>query len=185
MGSSSPSPPRGPVVLVGFPATGKSTVGRALAGRLGWAFLDLDDLIAAGAGASVSEIFAREGEAVFRDREAAALRQALAGNARTVIATGGGAVCRPDNLQAILERGRAVALRASLHEALRRAGTMSGRPLLDVAADREGAARALFEARRSLYDRAPLRIETDGRSVGQIVDEIVTVLRLEEDHDNS
>src|SRR6476661_5383130 len=89
-----------PIFLVGFMATGKTTVGRILAQRLGWTMLDLDDLIAAEAGMTVPDIFAAEGEAGFREREARAVRAAGA-RRRTVIATGGGAACREDNLRAM------------------------------------------------------------------------------------
>src|SRR5450755_42182 len=93
--------PDAPIFLVGFMATGKTTVGRILAARLGWRLVDLDDVIAREAGRTVPEIFEAEGEAGFRAREARALAAASA-ERRAVVATGGGAGCREDNLRTML-----------------------------------------------------------------------------------
>jgi shikimate kinase len=159
----------GPIFLVGFMASGKTTVGRLLAGRLGWAFADLDDLVVAAAGMTVAQVFAAEGEAGFRRRESDAVRVAAA-RSRTVVATGGGAACREENLAVMLAAGRVVALAVSAEEAVRRAGTSSGRPLLDGKADPVAAARELLAARRAFYERAHLRVETDGRIPDAVAD---------------
>jgi shikimate kinase len=156
-----------PIFLVGFMASGKTSVGKLVAARLGWTFVDLDELIVAAAGSTIPEIFAREGEPGFRRRESEALRQAAA-RRRTVIATGGGAACRAENLEAMLGAGRVVALSVSAEEAVRRAGGASGRPLLDGKADPIGAARAMLEVRDPFYARAHLRLETDGRTPHEI-----------------
>lgn len=84
------------ILLIGYRGTGKTTVGRLLAKQLDWTFADCDDHIEAGANQSVADIFATEGEAGFRDREAAVLRE-LCGRNRIVVATGGGAILRPTN----------------------------------------------------------------------------------------
>lgn len=84
------------IILVGYRGTGKTTVGRLLAGRLGWTFTDADTELEVRAGRTIAEIFAAEGESGFRDREAAVLA-ALAARPDHVIATGGGAVLRPAN----------------------------------------------------------------------------------------
>ncbi len=162
------APADAPIFLVGFMASGKTTVGRLLADRLGWAFADLDDLVTRAAGRTVGEIFAAEGEAGFRRRESGAVRE-VAGQRRVVVATGGGAACREDNLTAMLAAGRVVALTVSPEEAIRRAGGASGRPLLDGKADPVGEAQRLLEVRRPFYDRAHLRIETEGRTPREIV----------------
>jgi len=167
--------PGAPIFLVGFMASGKTTVGKLVAARLGWTFEDLDDLVTAGAGATVPEIFAREGEAGFRRREGAAVR-AAAGLRRAVIATGGGAACRDENLEAMRAAGRVVALRVSAEEAVRRAGKASGRPLLDGQADPVGAARELLATRDRFYARAHVRIETEGQSPDEIADAVLTAL---------
>ncbi len=87
-----------PIFLIGFMASGKTTVGRLLAERLEWAFVDLDKLIEDGAAQTVADIFAAEGEAGFRKRETEALRE-VAKRRKTVVATGGGAPCREENLR--------------------------------------------------------------------------------------
>jgi shikimate kinase len=163
------SPPAAdaPIFLVGFMASGKTSVGKLLAARLGWTFVDLDELVVAAAGATIPEIFAREGEPGFRRRETGAVRDAAA-RRRTVIATGGGAACRPENLQAMLGAGRVIALAVSAEEAVRRAGGASGRPLLDGKADPVAAARELLAARAPFYARAHVRVETDGRTPDEI-----------------
>ena len=157
-----PSAPEAPLFLIGFMGSGKTTVGQLLASRLGWAFADLDQAIAAAAGLSVAEIFAREGEAGFRRRETEALR-AAAGGRRAVVATGGGAACREENLALMLSAGWVVALLVSPAEAIRRTGSRSGRPLLDGRTDPLAAATELLAARQPFYARAHLLVETDGR----------------------
>jgi len=159
--------PDAPIFLVGFMATGKTTVGRLLAARLGWDMVDLDDLVVAEAGMPVARIFALEGEAGFRDREARALR-AAGGRRRTVIATGGGAACAEDNLRAMLAAGRVVALAVTAEEAVRRAGAGSGRPLLDGKSDPVAAAAALLAARGPYYARAEVQIDTVDRTPDEV-----------------
>src|SRR5262245_55797562 len=86
-----------PMFLIGFMASGKTTIGRLLAERLDWAFVDLDKLIEDGAERTVADIFAAEGEEGFRKRETEVLRD-VARRRKTVIATGGGAPCREEHL---------------------------------------------------------------------------------------
>jgi shikimate kinase len=100
------------ILIVGYRGTGKTTVGRLLADQLGWAFADCDDFIEAAAGQSVTDIFAAEGEAGFRDREAAVLRE-LCARERHVVATGGGAVLRPANRELLRGAGFVAWLTAS------------------------------------------------------------------------
>ena len=174
---SHPSAPLGPIFLIGFMGSGKTTVGRLLAERLGWSFGDLDELIVRSAGLTVAEIFAREGEEGFRRREIEAVRTAAAGR-RSVIATGGGAACREENLALMLGSGRVVALAVSAAEAVRRTGSRSGRPLLDGSADPLAAATALLSARQPFYARAHLKVETDRRTPGEAVSAILGGLGL-------
>ncbi len=91
------------IFLIGSRGSGKTTVGRALADRLGWAFVDADVLLEARAGKTIARIFADDGEPAFRDRESTILAE-LAGWRDHVIATGGGIVLRPEN-RAILRTG--------------------------------------------------------------------------------
>lgn len=166
-----------PIFLIGFMASGKTTVGRLLAGRLGWRFADLDDLIVAAARNSVSQIFAEQGEAGFRRRETEAILDAVA-QRRTVFATGGGAACCEPNLGAMLAAGRVVALEVSAEEAVRRAGDGSGRPLLDTQLDKVSAARTLLAARDAYYRRAHVRVTTDGRMPDDVAGEVLRNLNL-------
>ncbi len=163
-----------PIFLIGFMASGKTTVGRLLAERLEWAFVDLDKLIEDGAGKTVADIFAAEGEAGFRKRETEAVR-GVAKRREVVVATGGGAPCREENVEAMLTEGRVFWLDVSPEEAVRRAGSASGRPLLDREADPLAAARKLLDARRPFYKRAHAGVETDGRTPKEIVDDLLMV----------
>jgi len=166
-----------PIFLVGFMASGKTTVGRLVAARIGWAFVDVDDLVTEAAGLAVPGIFATEGEEGFRRREAEAIKDAAA-RTRSVIATGGGAACREENLGLMLSRGRVVALGVSAEEAVARVGRQSGRPLLDAQADPVATARGLLERRAPFYARAHLRVETDGRASNEVAAEILGGLGL-------
>jgi shikimate kinase len=166
-----------PIFLIGFMASGKTTVGRLVARRLGWGFEDLDDLIVAAAGASVPQIFAEQGELGFRRRETEAVVAAAARRA-TVFATGGGAACREPNLSTMLGAGRVVALDVSAPEAVRRAGDSSGRPLLDGQADKLAAARTLLASREAYYRRAHVRVATDGRTPEEVAGAVLEQLAL-------
>jgi len=161
-----------PIFLIGFMASGKTTVGRLLAERLEWAFVDLDKLIEDGAGRTVADIFATEGEAGFRRRETDALRE-VASRRRTVVATGGGAPCGEENIGMMLAAGRVLWLDVSAEEAVARAGKGSGRPLLDGAADPVAAARTLLDARRPFYKRAHAGVPTMGYTPQQIVTDLL------------
>jgi len=156
------------VVLVGFMGAGKTTVGRALARRLGWDFVDLDESIEAEAGESVARLFEREGEAAFRARE---LRAALA-TARPgprVVAAGGGAWARRDTREALQAGARSVWLRAPLAALLARLPADGRRPL---AGNRE-TMRALLTEREPSYRLADAVVDADAPPadvVGRIVE---------------
>ena len=170
-----PLAPEAPIFLIGFMGSGKTTVGSLLAARLGRVFADLDDLIVQTAGVPIAEIFAREGEAGFRRRELEALRAAAAGRG-TVLATGGGAACREENLALMLASGPVVALEVSAAEAVRRTGRKSGRPLLDGSADPLAAATELLAKRQPFYARAHLRVDTGARRPEEAAEEIANAL---------
>jgi shikimate kinase len=126
------------IILTGFMGSGKSTVGRALARRLGWRFLDLDRAIARRAGRSVAAIFRARGEAAFRRMESRAIRS-LKSLSRRVVATGGGAVVAPANRSALRAAGRVVYLNVPVRVLVRRLRKESGRPLLAEAGRNPGA----------------------------------------------
>lgn len=173
------SPPVERVVLLGFMASGKTTVGRLLAGRLGWRHLDLDEEIERAEGRSVAEIFRDEGEAYFRRLEAGATARLLEAPG-TVLTPGGGWVTQPALLDLLPAGTLAVWLRVSPGEVLRRAGggdEAARRPLL-AGPDVEGTVRRLLAEREALYRRAAARaVLTDGRHPVDIAQEIASLVR--------
>jgi shikimate kinase len=168
--------PRGCVLLAGMMGSGKSAVGGVLARRLGWRFIDTDSEIEAAAGASVAQIFAREGEARFREREREALA-ALPGSG-AVVSLGGGAVVDARNREILAGKGTLVWLDASPEALAARTAADSSRPLLAGLdhAGRVARLRELAAARRPAYAQAAFRIDTEGRTPAQVADAIVQAL---------
>lgn len=177
-GRPSPQSSARAIALVGFMGAGKTTVGRALAERLGWRFADLDDLIQAREGRSVEQIFKEQGEAGFRKLERLMVREIVAAeeSAPQVLALGGGAFPEEAVQEALREAGiPAVFLDAPVEELFRRSGQPEVvRPLRR---DREQFGE-LCERRRPAYRKAQLRIETGGREIAAVVKEIVSELKL-------
>ncbi|SEJ37021.1 shikimate kinase [Cyclobacterium xiamenense] len=108
------------IVLVGMPGSGKSTLGRVLAGKLNFPFYDLDDLIEEKEGKKIARIFAEKGEGYFRKLESSVLSERLAGGEAFVLATGGGAPCYNENMQRINSKGVSVFLDVPLNHILQR-----------------------------------------------------------------
>ncbi len=160
------------VALTGFMAAGKSTVGRALADLLGWRFVDLDCEIESCAGLRIHEIFARHGEAHFRQLEAEALRRSLRDSSvATVIALGGGTFIDPRNAESLRRQGaRIVFLEMPVGKLLQRcrAAGEATRPLASDAA----AFCALYAQRLPQYRQAELVINTEGKAAGEVAREI-------------
>jgi shikimate kinase len=160
------------LVLVGFMASGKSTVGRELARRLGWRFVDLDDRVEALACATVPEIFRRWGEERFRDLEGQAGREALL-EEHVVLATGGGWPTAPGRMDGVPEDVLTIWLRVSPEDAVERAGRDDvTRPLLEVA-DPADRARRLLDERRDAYAKARVHVETGGRTPETVIEQIL------------
>lgn len=146
------------IYLVGFMGSGKTTVGRLLAERLGWSFADLDEEIEAAEGRSISDIFERFGEPEFRRIEAEALRRHVLSVERgqpAVLALGGGAFAQDENRALVLQHGIVFWLDCPFDTVTRRVAPATHRPL---ARDPERFA-ALYEARREIYAQADVRIE--------------------------
>ncbi|WP_305042483.1 shikimate kinase [Geoalkalibacter sp.] len=171
---------RGHIFLTGFMGAGKTTVGRVLAERLGWDFLDLDRFIEGRVGCGIPEIFATQGEGAFRDAESQALH-ALSGDPPRVVATGGGIVGREENRRRMRELGRVVFLDLPWAELLPRLQSEGGRPL----ATGEGGwetVRQRWEARLPLYREAELRIACAGLTPAEIAHRIILALHPGGDH---
>jgi shikimate kinase len=160
------------IYLVGFMGSGKSTVGRALARRLGWSFFDSDDEIEAAEKMPISAIFDTRGEAEFRRIEAAIVRQHVAWIERgrpAVLALGGGAFVTEANRQLLLANGVTVWLDCPWEIVERRVGQASHRPLARDSAK----LRALFDERRAVYAQADLRIPIEGDDPSAAVEAIL------------
>jgi shikimate kinase len=162
----------GPVAIVGYMGSGKSTLGRLLAGATGLEFVDLDRTITKRAGMEIPEIFAEHGEERFRDLEQEALRGALEGGSPCIVACGGGVVTRREN-RALLQGVTVVFLREDV-EVLYGRTRGPGRPL-------RAASREEFESRYAerlpLYrEVADLEVEVDGRSPSLVVEEVLECL---------
>ncbi len=148
------------IVLVGLPGAGKSTVGRAVAERLGWTFVDFDEEIERREGAIVAELFARRGEPYFRERERA-LTAELVGRRALVMAPGGGWIANPEVVALLRPPGRIIYLRVRPATALARLGSgTETRPLLR-GADPLSALRLLLERREPHYLAADHVLDVD------------------------
>lgn len=156
------------IYLVGFMGAGKTTVARALAKRLGWQALDIDELVEAREGQTVAEIFARRGEPYFRAVERAVLLGNLALR-HAVVATGGGTFVDPMNRAAINGDGASVWLDLPLERAIARVPTDGRRPL---AANRPEFER-LFQARQAAYAYAHVRLDAGRSGVEELVEQLV------------
>ncbi len=169
--------PNSNIFLVGLMGSGKTTIGRALARRLGLRFVDADHEIEARTGASIPLIFEIEGEASFRQREADVIRD-LTAQQGIVLATGGGAVLNPQSRRYLHERGTVIYLRASVTSLLQRTSHDRNRPLLQTA-DPKATIEALARERGPLYQEvAHITIETGRPNVQSIVQTILSQLEL-------
>lgn len=165
--------------LVGPRGSGKSTVARLVAVRLGWSCLDADVLLEQRAGMSIREVFATEGEAGFRDRESAVLREVCALRGY-VIATGGGVVLRPENRERIAQAGPSVYLSADVETLWARiagdATTADRRPALGVGGREE--VERIVEARHPIYVGLA-QLVVDARRPAQAVAEEIAAWAIE------
>jgi shikimate kinase len=161
------------LVLIGFMGTGKSTVGRRCARRLGYTFTDSDRVIEEQAGCTIPELFAAEGEAAFRERERAVIAE-LAATPGLVIATGGGAILNPENVANLRATGFVVLLTATPDALLQRVGHRRNRPLLASAPDPRARIVELLSAREPLYRQAAHHIiDTTELVLEGVVEEVV------------
>jgi len=172
------------IVLTGFMGSGKSTVGRSLAQRLGWRFIDLDSIIEKRDGRAVSRIFAESGEAAFRVMETEALASSLR-ESHLVVALGGGALETPANrdLLATTTQTRTVLLTASFETLYDRcqqqitAAATSTLPVRPLLGDREAAAARLTRRETNYRQTANLVLDTTGQQPEESVDALLALLR--------
>lgn len=158
--------------LIGMPGSGKTTVGKLVAGALDVPFRDSDDLIEERAGADIPAIFSREGEEGFRSHERVVIGE-LAGLRDVVVATGGGAVLDEENVAVMREAGRIVLLEAGVGELAARLDGTSSRPLL--AGDLRVRLAATLAERRSRYrEVADAIIDTTGKTPEEIAAEVAS-----------
>jgi shikimate kinase len=158
--------------------TGKTTVGRTVAHRIGFKCVDSDHEIERKAGKPISRIFAEDGEASFREQERRFIEDGHA-TEKVVVACGGGLVVQPGVLETLSGKGVVVCLHASIETILARTGRHGEtRPLLDVE-DPDARARALFAEREGIYRSAGTVILTDARPLSEIAGHVVRVWRRE------
>jgi len=164
--------------LVGMPGSGKTTVGRQLAHRLGVSFIDLDHRLEQHLGTSIRQFFETEGEARFRDIEAQLLADVAQQPGGMVLSTGGGAVLRPENREVLRRFGNVLYLRALPEEIYKRVRRDRNRPLLQVSNPMEKL-RELYATRDPLYrETAHYVIETGRPSVSTLVHMIMMQLEM-------
>ncbi len=163
------------VVLVGMMGSGKTAIGRALAARLDVAFLDSDAEIEKAANASIAEIFSRDGEDFFRDREAEVISRLLTGTPG-VLSTGGGAFLAQRNRDAIAQLGVAVLLDADIDLLWSRVKHKDTRPLLRTANPRATLSE-IYAARAPIYGLADLSVKADPDfSIEEMTDHVIDIL---------
>ena len=163
------------IFLIGPMGAGKSAVGRQLARSLHLTFVDSDDEVESRTGVDIPFIFEKEGEEGFRKREAAAIDD-LTRKDGVVLATGGGAVLRPENRNHLGGRGFVVYLYTTVDQQVARTGKGRDRPLLEGGDPRQ-ILEGLLEVRDPLYrEIADLVVNTDGRRVKAVADEIIDKL---------
>ena len=163
------------VILVGFMGTGKTCVGEALAKRLGYKYVDTDDLIEVRAGKVISRIFAEDGEAYFRALESEIATE-LESFRDHVIATGGGIIKADDNIAALNRAGTVVCLLARPEVIYERVKDETHRPLLEVP-DPQGRIVELLAERRAQYEKSGYQLDTSDLTTDQVVDHIIALVR--------
>ncbi len=163
--------------LVGFMGTGKTTVGRAVAQRIGFECIDTDHEIEREQDRSIAQIFAKDGEAAFRKMERSFI-EIDPRQTRTVVACGGGLVIEPGMAAELKSRGVVICLHASIETILARTSRHRTRPLLDVG-DPDAQARALFAKRDPIYRSVGTLVLTDSRPLSDIVAHVIRIWKRE------
>lgn len=160
------------IALIGFMGSGKSTVGRELARKMAYLFVDTDEEIERKAKKSIPEIFEEHGEKYFRRLEEEVLSEIIENNEEMVISTGGGIVLSERNRRILREKTITILLQAGVEELYNRLKDETNRPLLAVENPQEEIKR-LLEEREEYYNTADIKVNTDGLQVAEIVELIV------------
>ena len=162
------------IILVGFMGTGKTTVGKLLAGKLGYEFIDIDEEIEKEQGVAIAHIFSELGEPYFRLLERDKLKE-LVGREGVIVSAGGGVVLDPRNVEDLKRAGTLVCLSASPEVIMKRVGGSTNRPLLRVP-DPMAKIKELLEARAPYYRQADITIDTSGMTAEEAADEIIRLV---------
>ena len=165
------------IYLVGFMGTGKTTIGRVVAQKLGFQLLDSDHEIERQVGKPIPLIFEQDGEPAFRAYERSFIERGHP-DVGCVVACGGGLVVQPGMLELLKSRGVVICLHASFETILKRTQGNKNRPLLNVE-DPMQRIRALYTAREPVYRNSGTLILTDGRPLGDIVAHVLRIYRRE------
>ena len=171
---------KGNVALIGFMGVGKTVVGKALARKLNWEFIELDSLIEQKAGKPIAEIFQQDGEIVFRGLEIEVTKE-IAREKNLVIACGGGIVLNKINIDRLKEEGIIVYLTASPRVILKRVSSEEGqRPLLEID-NPTLTIRELLRFRKPFYERAAdIKIDTSKLNVDEVVKKLIEKMKRDE-----
>ena len=171
------------IILVGLPGSGKSTLGRKLAGQLGFPFYDLDELIEQREGSSIADIFYGKGEGYFRNLETEVLEEYLRSGEALVMATGGGAPCFNDNMERINKQQDAISvfLDVPLPRIMERLthGEVALRPLFQGLDTGEISARLkdLYAERVHYYDQAKIKLSGEDIATELLISELMSFFR--------
>lgn len=164
------------IYLTGMMGSGKSVTGKRLATKLGYGFLDLDEMIERKAGKRITQIFEEEGEKLFRDLEAQMLKEAAVADLK-VVATGGGTILRRINVDLMKATGKIIFLETSPAVLWDRVKDKKDRPLLKGGQPQEKLME-IYATRMPLYqDSCEFKILTDGKTAGAVADEISEKLK--------
>jgi len=162
------------IFLIGFMAVGKSTVGKKLAHKLNYEFVDLDSLIVQDVGLTIPEIFSKFGEKYFRTCESEMVKK-VCNRKKQVVATGGGVVINSDNIKLMKKSGLLICLEAQPENILSRVELEGERPLLECQSPLEKIKDLLME-RDLYYQEADFFIDTSCREIPEVVSEIIKIL---------
>ena len=163
------------IILCGFMATGKSSVGKRLAANLHYRFLDMDSLIEEETGMTIPQIFSSQGEPAFRALESRMVER-IAGWSGYVVATGGGSIVNPQNLETLKRCGVVISLTADIRTILLRSGKGDTRPLLQ-GENKSERIRQLLKQREPFYAQADIVLDTSTLNINQVVRRLVERLQ--------